>query len=104
MSAKQINESSFEGSEKTKLKALMRKLFTIKIVLLLLFITGQTIKTQAQTNPSAQALPYNQNFGTFTGSTTVYPAGIQGWGFGTTALSTTFNTAARTAYISLYPS
>ncbi len=75
----------------------MRKLFTIKIVLLLLFITGQTIKTQGQTNPSAQALPYNQNFSTFTGSTTVYPAGIQGWGFGSTAISTSFNTAAPTA-------
>ena len=32
-----------------------------------------------QTNPTAQALPYTQNFSTFTGSTTTYLSGWQGW-------------------------
>ncbi len=32
-----------------------------------------------QTNPTAQALPYSQDFSSFTGSTTAYPAGWQGW-------------------------
>ncbi|HSC39473.1 MAG TPA: hypothetical protein VLD19_16430, partial [Chitinophagaceae bacterium] len=32
-----------------------------------------------QTNPTAQTLPYTQNFDAFTGSTTTYPAGMQGW-------------------------
>ncbi|NOT92912.1 cadherin-like beta sandwich domain-containing protein [Ferruginibacter sp.] len=74
----------------------MRKLFTIKL-LLLAFTSGIAISSKGQTNPAPQALPYNQNFSTFTGSTTVYPAGIQGWGFGTTAISTSFNIAAPTA-------
>ncbi|MEN9640121.1 MAG: putative fibronectin type III-like fold domain, partial [Bacteroidota bacterium] len=33
----------------------------------------------AQTNPAAQALPYTQNFSAYTGSTTTYLAGWQGW-------------------------
>lgn len=74
----------------------MRKLFTIKL-LLLSFVSSIAISSQGQTNPAPQALPYNQNFSTLTGSTTVYPAGIQGWGFGSTALTTSFNVAAPTA-------
>ncbi len=74
----------------------MTKSFTIKILLLLLLV-GQISILFSQTNPAPQALPYSQNFSTFTGSTTVYPAGIQGWGFGTTALSTSFTTAAPSA-------
>ncbi|MEP6748624.1 MAG: choice-of-anchor J domain-containing protein [Bacteroidota bacterium] len=47
----------------------------------------------AQTNPAAQALPYSETFDGLTGSTTVYPAGLQGWTIaGSTA--TTFPTAA----------
>jgi len=32
----------------------------------------------SQTNPAAQTLLYSQNFSTFTGSVTTYPAGLQG--------------------------
>ncbi len=74
----------------------MRKLFSLKF-LLLFFIASQSNSVQGQTNPSPQSLPYSQNFSTFTGSTTVYPAGFQGWGFGSTAITTSFNTAAPTA-------
>jgi trimeric autotransporter adhesin len=75
----------------------MRKLFLPPALLLILLFIVVQITVQAQTNPSAQALPFNQNFSVLTGSTTTYPAGFQGWGFGSTALSTTFNTAAPTA-------
>lgn len=51
----------------------------------------------AQTNPSPQSLPYSQNFSAFNGSSTTYPAGIQGWGFGSTATSTSYPTIAPTA-------
>lgn len=74
----------------------MRKLFTIKL-LLLAFVSIIAICSQGQTNPAPQALPYNQNFSTFTGSTSIYPAGLQGWGFGSTALTTSFNVATPTA-------
>lgn len=46
-----------------------------------------------QTNPTVQALPYSQNFSTFTGSTTTYPAGIQGWTIAG-SLSTSYVTTA----------
>ena len=50
----------------------------------------------AQTNPAAQTLPYTQNFNAYTGSTTTYLAGWQGWDVaGSTA--TTFPTAAPSA-------
>jgi len=74
----------------------MRKLFSLKF-LCLLCIVGQNINASGQTNPTAQSLPYTQSFGSLTGSTTVYPAGFQGWGFGSTAITTSFNTAAPTA-------
>ena len=32
----------------------------------------------SQTQPTAQSLPYSQNFSSLTGSTTTYPAGWQG--------------------------
>ena len=53
-------------------------------------------RTEAQTNPTAQSLPYYQDFSSFTCTTTTYPAGWQGW-TSTTALSTSYTTAAFTA-------
>ncbi len=47
----------------------------------------------AQTNPAAQALPYSESFGSFTGSATVYPAGLQGWTI-TGSTAATYPTAA----------
>lgn len=46
-----------------------------------------------QTNPTAQTLPYSQNFSGFTGSTTTYPAGVQGWTI-SGSLSTSYPIAA----------
>lgn len=50
----------------------------------------------AQTNPTPQAMPYTQNFSSYTGATTVYPAGWQGWTI-TGSTSTAFPTAAPAA-------
>lgn len=47
----------------------------------------------SQTNPSPQALPFSIDFSGFNGSTTIYPAGIQGWTI-SGSTSTTFPTAA----------
>lgn len=49
----------------------------------------------AQTNPTPQSMPYTQNFSTYTGSTTAYLAGWQGWTIG--SISTAFITAAPSA-------
>ncbi len=46
-----------------------------------------------QTNPTAQTLPYFQDFSSFTGSTTTYPAGWQGWTIAG-SLGTSYPTAA----------
>ncbi|NVO20850.1 MAG: T9SS type A sorting domain-containing protein [Bacteroidetes bacterium] len=53
-------------------------------------------RVQAQTMPAPQALPYSQNFSSFGGSTTVYPAGWQGWTVANSAPSATGRTAAPT--------
>lgn len=47
----------------------------------------------AQTNPTPQNIPYSQNFSSFNGSATAYPAGWQGWTI-TGSTSTSFPTAA----------
>ena len=74
----------------------MKTLFTYKYLLLVFFVNIIS-NVFAQTQPSPQSLPYTQNFNVFNGSTTVYPTGIQGWGFGSTSISTTFNTATPSA-------
>ena len=74
---------------------IMKKLFRTAVLLLL--IIGLAIKTQAQTNSTPQSLPYSQNFSSFTKPSIVYPAGLQGWGFGSTAISNSFNISAPTA-------
>ena len=50
----------------------------------------------AQTNPTAQSLPYTQDFGTLTTGVTTYPAGWQGWTVSTVP-GAVFNTASPTA-------
>ncbi|MVT11978.1 Ig-like domain-containing protein [Chitinophaga tropicalis] len=61
---------------------------------LLLFFTAVCIATaQAQTQPAAQALPYQQNFDGLPASSTTYPDGWQGWSL-SGAPSSSFNTAA----------
>jgi len=51
------------------------------ILFLIGFITLSSISLEGwgQTNPTAQNIPYSQNFASLTGSAPVYPAGIQGW-------------------------
>ncbi len=70
-----------------------RSIVIVSLFLSLLLIGRVSI---AQTNPTAQSLPYFQNFSSLTGSTTTYPAGWQGWSLATT-LSTSYSTAAATA-------
>ncbi len=60
-------------------------------ILLVGLIVG--IFVQAQTNPTPQALPYSQNFSSFTGASAAYPAGWQGWTIAGST-STAFSTAA----------
>lgn len=62
------------------------------IIILLLIAAG----AHAQTNPSAQSLPYGEDFSSLAHTGTTYPAGLQGWQV-TTTLGSTFNTAAPTA-------
>ena len=47
----------------------------------------------AQTNPTAQSLPYTENFSSLTSGVTTYPAGWLGWNVAT-APGATYNTAA----------
>jgi hypothetical protein len=77
----------------------MRKFFTLRSALLLC-ILGLAMNGFSQSNPVAQSLPYSQNFNSFTGSTTVYPAGFQGWTIGG-SLSLSFSTAAPASDLAL---
>ena len=52
-----------------------------------------TTVAMAQTNPTPQGMPYTQNFSAYTGSTTAYLAGWQGWTI-TGSTSAAFPTAA----------
>ena len=60
------------------------------ILLLMLSFFGNA---WGQTNPVAQTLPYTQDFSSFTGSSTTYPSGWQGWNL-TGSLSNNFPTVA----------
>lgn len=62
---------------------------TIALAIAVFFTAGVI----AQTNPTAQSLNYSQDFSTFNGSQTTYPAGIQGWTI-SGSTSTSFPTAA----------
>ncbi|MFA6150132.1 MAG: ExeM/NucH family extracellular endonuclease [Chitinophagaceae bacterium] len=50
----------------------------------------------AQTNPTAQTLPFSENFSSSGHTSTTYPAGIQGWTI-TTAPGSTYSTSAPSA-------
>ncbi|MES2132259.1 MAG: autotransporter-associated beta strand repeat-containing protein, partial [Bacteroidota bacterium] len=67
----------------------------IKKITLAILTTVAGFTAWAQSNPTPQSLPYSQNFSTFTGATTTYPAGVQGWTV-TGSLGTSFTTAAPT--------
>jgi hypothetical protein len=64
-----------------------------KLFLLISLVFGMSFFGWGQTNPTAQALPYSQNFSSLTGSSPVYPAGFQGWTI-TGSLGTSYSTSA----------
>ncbi len=70
-------------------------LYSLKLFLFVL-LASFSVKGWGQTNPQAQSLPYAQNFSTFTGSTTTYPIGWQGWDI-SGSLGTTYATSAPSA-------
>lgn len=65
----------------------------MKTFITIFLLAVATCSTWAQTNPTPQTLPYSQNFAGFTGSSTSYPAGWQGWTI-SGSMSTSFNTSA----------
>lgn len=85
---------------KTTTNCLIRVGKQLSALLPLLILQLIPLLGTAQSNPAAQALPHTQNFAAFTGSTTVYPAGYQGWSLGT-ALATTYSTSAFTGDVVL---
>ena len=98
-----ISHSRFEVSlilhriTSTKTARFMKQFlsrFSNALSLLFCVLFATTVVT-AQTNPTPQGMPYTQNFSGYTGSTTTYLAGWQGWTIGT--ISTAFITAAPTA-------
>ena len=72
------------------MKLLLPKTF-IKFLFVAMLFVGQIVV--GQTNPTAQSLPYTQNFSSFTGLITTYPAGFQGWDVAG-SLSTSYVTTA----------
>ncbi len=66
--------------------------FKILCLVICLF-SGYSISVFSQSNPTAQSLPFAQDFSSFTGFTSVYPDGIQGWNI-SGSTSTAFPTAA----------
>lgn len=76
-----------------QLSEFMKKNYSI---LLLTFLLLFAVNVFGQTNPSAQSIPYTQNFASLTGSSPAYPAGWQGWTI-TGSLSTSYPTAAPAA-------
>lgn len=71
----------------------------ISVLFFLIILGGYQVI--AQTVPAAQALPYTQDFSSLAASSTVYPAGWQGWQLSTAGSSTSFRTTAATANLAL---
>lgn len=65
----------------------MKKIY---VLLMMVFAAGVV---WGQTSPTAQSIPYSQDFSTLNGSTTSYPAGWQGWRLASSAPPATYNTA-----------
>ncbi|MFN8143192.1 MAG: T9SS type A sorting domain-containing protein [Bacteroidia bacterium] len=71
-----------------------RHLHLISVLFLFSLVT-ETIQLFAQTAPTAQSIPYSQDFSGLAVSSTTYPAGWQGWTLAT-ASGSTFRTTAAT--------
>ena len=61
---------------------------------MLVCVLFATTVAMAQTNPTPQGMPYTQNFSAYTGSTTAYLAGWQGWTIAGSTSTVAFPTAA----------
>jgi hypothetical protein len=67
--------------------------FSSLLSLLVCMLFATTV-AMAQTNPTPQGMPYTQNFSAYTGSTTAYLAGWQGWTIAGSTSTVAFPTAA----------
>jgi predicted extracellular nuclease len=74
-----------------------------RTLLFLNLLLGTAVAGMAQTNPTAQSLPYVQDFSGLSHTATAYPAGIQGWTI-TIAPGASFSTASPSADRSLVAS
>jgi hypothetical protein len=75
----------------------MKNSLTLLAILFLLSLEGF-----GQSDPTPQPLPYTQDFSSFTGSSTTYPAGIQGWRL-TGSTSFSYNTSEAEGNVLLRP-
>lgn len=78
----------------------MRKITLILRMILVVALVGWSAGANGQTNPTAQSIPYSQDFSALTHASTTYPDGIQGWTIGTAA-SLNYRTTAPTANANL---
>src|SRR5262245_60679699 len=74
-----------------------------RLLVAVFFVAASWSEVYAQTNPTAQSLPYSQNFTSLAASSTVYPTGWQGWQV-STASSSAFRTNAATGDLALQAS
>jgi len=72
-------------------QSLLRFLNALSLLVCALFATTVAV---AQTNPTPQSMPYTQDFSAYTGSTTTYLAGWQGWTIAGSTSAVSFPTAA----------
>lgn len=73
----------------------------VKLLILLSSVLLSENLLRAQTNPTAQTVPYTQDFSALAATSTTYPAGWQGWQLSTGGASTSFRTTAPTANINM---
>ncbi len=71
-----------------------------RVPFLVVALVALSVVGRGQTNPTAQALPYLQDFGGLVHSSTTYPDGWQGWSLGTSS-TTSFRLTAPTGDVSL---
>jgi hypothetical protein len=75
-----------------------------KFLIFIYLFTSFSLKVYSQTNPTAQTLPYTQDFSALVASSTVYPSGWQGWNLSATGSSAAFRTSAPLSDFTLTPS
>lgn len=63
----------------TKIPINMKRFTLLRIIMLFAGLLAVASVGWSQTNPSPQTLPYSQNFDALDSTSTIYPAGWQGW-------------------------